>query len=295
MRMKFVIYKIKKQFWKLLLHLLLLICSAFLGCSNSLNDLQMKELIFKMPDCTFFDEENIEITRWEVEVQSVDKEMNYFVGNDTKWFKLDVPSNYPVSVTVRPLIQYSFSESCEISFYKTSGGIFPYDFDKSQNFILLSWENGFTAYLMQQLYKGDTPRKQTAEFIQSFNWKKLEEKIMEKTEAWTIKDEAFYNPWLCDIDKILDAISGKSFTATLLNNSKCKSLKLDSYINEPNAIIHSSYIPENQFIKTNGKITIETTKNNFFTYDDYCLVITGSSSKNVSTAIVNLPIFIEEL
>lgn len=296
MRMKFVIYKIEKLIRTLQLKILLLFCTIVFSCSlNSADDLQMKNVIFKLPDCTFFYNENIEITRWKIEINSINEQQKYYVSSNTLWIAIKTPFNYPVSVTATPLIKSSLNGSDEIQFFQMSGGIYPYDFDESQNFVSLTWEAGFTAYLMQQLYKSNSPKKQINTFIQTFNWKNLEKKIFEKTTT-SIKDgERFYNPWLCDIEKILSAISKKTFSTTLLNNSKCNTYIIDEKKIDISSRIFSSYIPENQFIREHNQITIKTTKTNFFMCNEQCLVLQVSSSKNVSTAIVNMPIYIEEL
>lgn len=188
---------------------------------------------------------------------------------DTKIISFHLQKNRPCSIIARPITQSNF--------FKSAGTIYPYS--KS-----ISWSGGYAASLY----------KTAGQAAQSFNW----EKLMQTLEEKALDQEAFYNPWLLDTQEILEGIAYHNFTATKLKQNQTFCLELDFEV-------FSSYVPENDFMRTSEKpyVTVKKDLPQLFVLPqspgaaalEYALLISASSAKNISLEFISMPIYIEEI
>ena len=240
---------------------------------------------------------------------------------------LKVAKNKPLSITATPITLNKNNQPVE--FFKCAGAIYPQNYEVVKNKgkfwqgnkgnVQMSWENGFSAQLMQTLYdsaaQSSYDEQMIQDFIAGFNWKKLQQYIQAQIDSFEENMQAemniqtnantqatslplFYNPWLLDMQTVLEKIAMQGFTATALNlkNSFQISLKdkIDCERSELIAVM-SSFVPENQIIQKYGTISLAKDKASLFSLDNlYGAIFTGTSAKNVSIEYVFLPIFIND-
>ncbi|MCQ2591472.1 MAG: hypothetical protein MJ188_01700 [Treponema sp.] len=193
-----------------------------------------------------------DLVKWQVSVlgQNLNKSFeivkNFQKEDAVESFELKVSKNQPVSITIQPITR-SFG-GADLNFFKPAGAIYPYDlepqnavhplFNNNRNKCLkLSWEQGFGALVMQQLYFSSAQEVflnedgTIWEYISYFNWKKLQQLVLEKIdqskETFFPQDSespiqdfsklAFYNPWQIDFQTILEAIAYRKITAGTLS------------------------------------------------------------------------------
>ena len=290
-----------------------------------------------------------ELSKWIIKIrgENVDKEIEVFAdesGGDEsnanglnesncnisgKLFSisLEVPKNKTLSITATPITLNKNNQPVE--FFKCAGAIYPQNYEVVKNKgkfwqdnkgnVQVSWENGFSAQLMQTLYdsaaQSSYDEQMIQDFIARFNWKKLQQYIQaqidsfeenmqtemhmqtnENTQATSLP--MFYNPWLLDMQTVLEKIAMQGFTATALNLKSTFQISLEDKIDcESSELIAvmSSFVPENQIIQRYGTISLAKDKASLFSLDNlYGVIFTGTSAKNVSIEYVFLPIFIND-
>ncbi len=240
---------------------------------------------------------------------------------------LEIAKNKPLSITATPITLNKNNQPVE--FFKCAGAIYPQNYEVVKNKgkfwqgnkgnVQVTWKNGFSAQLMQTLYDSTGlsgyDEEKVQDFIARFNWKKLQLYIQAQIDSFEDNMQAemniqanadtqaatlpvFYNPWLLDMQTVLEKIAMKGFTATALNlkNSFQISLK-DKLYRDNNELIAvmSSFVPENQIIQKYGTISLAKDKASLFSLDNlYGVIFTGTSAKNVSIEYVFLPIFIND-
>lgn len=266
-------------------------------------------LFFSFSGCSFFQEspdQKIQIvfpewpaeypalSCWLVEVtgESCSKTEKFFPPSDSEQLilELTVQKNHPVAVTAFPI---TFdSEGNEMSFFKCAGCVYPAEFEGKDS-VQITWENGFSAYVFQSMYKAalvaGLTENTAADFMKCMNWKKFEEALCQQTEN-EMEKGICYNPWLCDLSDIFQRISCRNFRQTYLNMAQA--FQIDC----PYENVLSSYIPENKLAGIQGKLTVAGGKcNTFLVNNKYGLIVTGESEKNLSLKLVYLPIFSEEI
>lgn len=240
---------------------------------------------------------------------------------------LEVAKNKPLSITATPITLNKNNQPVE--FFKCAGAIYPQNYEVVKNKgkfwqgnkgnVQMSWENGFSAQLMQTLYDSAAQssyyEQMIQDFIAGFNWKKMQQYIQGQIDSFEENMQAemniqtnantqatslplFYNPWLLDMQTVLEKIAMQGFTATALNlkNSFQISLKDKLYRENSESIaVISSFVPENQIIQKYGTISLAKDKASLFSLDNlYGAIFTGTSAKNVSIEYVFLPIFIND-
>ena len=146
--------------------------------------------------------------------------------------------------------------------------------------------------------------KEIQDYIASFNWKKLQQYVSSQISSYeenlsSDSELQFYNPWLLDLQTVLEKIAARNFTATALNLKSTFQIsveeKLGNGIVSGSDLILSSFVPENQIIQKYSTITLSKNKAAVFSADNlYGVIFTGSSAKNVSIEYVFLPIFIND-
>ena len=185
---------------------------------------------------------------------------------DKRHISFKIPKNQPCCIIATPITQNQF--------FKPAGTIYPY----SQK---ITWSGGYSA----QLYT-------IIPDCEQFNWEKLLETLEQK------QTEDFYNPWLLDTQQVLEGIAYRNFTATKLRLSKIICVPLDFEV-------FSSYVPENEYFQQKNQtcVTVKIGQPELFalrqssgTEDlEYGIIISATSTKNISLEVISMPIFKEDL
>ena len=185
---------------------------------------------------------------------------------DKRHISFKIPKNQPCCIIATPITQNQF--------FKPAGTIYPY----SQK---ITWSGGYSA----QLYT-------IIPDCEQFNWEKLLETLEQK------QTEDFYNPWLLDTQQVLEGIAYHNFTATKLRLSKTICVPLDFEV-------FSSYVPENEYFQQKNQtcVTVKIGQPELFalrqssgTEDlEYGIIISATSTKNISLEVISMPIFKEDL
>lgn len=240
---------------------------------------------------------------------------------------LEVAKNKPLSITATPITLNKNNQPVE--FFKCAGAIYPQNYEVVKNKgkfwqgkmgnVQMTWEKGFSAQLMQTLYdsaaQSSYDEQMIQDFIARFNWKKLQQYIQAQIDSFEDNMQAemniqtnantqatslplFYNPWLLDMQTVLEKIAMQGFTATALNLKSSFQISLNDKLHRDNSeliAVMSSFVPENQIIQKYGTISLAKDKASLFSLDNlYGLIFTGTSAKNVSIEYVFLPIFIND-
>ena len=240
---------------------------------------------------------------------------------------LEVAKNKPLSITATPITLNKNNQPVE--FFKCAGAIYPQNYEVVKNKgkfwqgnkgnVQMSWENGFSAQLMQTLYdsaaQSSYDEQMIQDFIAGFNWKKMQQYIQGQIDSFEENMQAemnmqtnadtqatslpiFYNPWLLDIQTVLEKIAMQGFTATALNLKSTFQISLKDKLYRENReliAVMSSFVLENQIIQRYGIISLAKDKESLFSLDNlYGAIFTGTSAKNVSIEYVFLPIFIND-
>lgn len=215
------------------------------------------------------------------------------VQTDENQFPLRVAKNLPSSITATPITLGP--QNSPVTFYKPAGAVYPY---VCNNNVELTWQNGYAATIFEQLYTnaekcGYSPQA-ARKYAARYNWKKLSETVETKIQKCIAdREQPFYNPWLLDTQTVLEGIAYNSFSAAKLNLT---SSNVFLYQLENGIELHSSFIPENEFIAENKAVTIKKNGFNFFSLSQtYGIIISGNSAKNVLLEYIYLPIYIEDI
>ena len=232
-----------------------------------------------------------ELAGWQIELQQA--------GNsriiDASSLSIRVPRNKPLCIIAQPLVLQSTAyKSC---FFKCAGGLYPYMYSSEQETLKLTWQGGFAATLMKSIISSGLQAGYSQEFTQQtiaqFNWERLVE-ILEENQAQ--QEPPWYNPWLLNMQQVLEGIAWHNFSATKLKMSGTLDVELEFPV-------FSSYIPENEKIReseTQGQrcVTIKKDNPSLFALDDgqfsTGILIYGTSVKNISLEFISLPIYINE-
>lgn len=221
------------------------------------------------------------LSRWKITLAKSDgTSVFYTMPNDT--IEITIQKNCPFSIQAQPITLLQNGNEC--IYFHPAGFVYP---SSSQN--KASWEQGFTAFLMERLYKNcrqnGITQGQAARYVSTFNWQKMLSVSQEKS-----------NPWLCDSGLIIKNLSEETFRASLLTPSSCYQLSLQKIYEKTGLVVLSPYIPENQKIAQSRQITI---KKDFPTLlsdvKDFGIFITYLSAKNIHIEYIYIPIYKEEI
>lgn len=278
-----------------LFNTLFLLCSfTFLSCKNISKDFETESITFKLPQVSDFIIEQSEdksfprassVFQWQIEVFSAQKSETFYTNTPTLYF--EVQKNTPLCILATPIITIS-PEDKQIIFFKPAGAIYPYsDFE-------LSWEGGFSATLMKQLFlnakENNHSQNYVDTFITSFNWKKFMETINQKSQ-----ENPFYNPWQIDSTSLLEELSYGQFKSSLLTPKGVYTIEIPEELSK-NKYIFSNYVPEIKAIFQFKKISVQKDCINSFLIDNnFLALVSCSSAKNISLTKVSLPIINLEL
>ena len=147
-------------------------------------------------------------------------------------------------------------------FFKPAGTIYPYSRK-------ITWSGGYAAHLYKIIPQST-----------NFNW----ERLLEALE----NSDPSYNPWLLDSQQLLQAIAWHNFNANKLKLSNVLIIPLDFDV-------FCSYVPENQAFRRNKSLSVIKGKPQLFALENFGLIISASSAKNISLDFISMPIFKEEL
>ena len=222
-----------------------------------------------------------ELQGWQVALREPQGPPTSPQGQGGQHISLRLPKNQPACIIATPITQNQF--------FKPAGTIYPY----SQK---ITWSGGYAAYLYTIIPDSE-----------QFNWEKLLETLEQKqNDALTQQTQApepFYNPWLLDSQEILEGIAYHNFTATKLKSSQTICIPLDFEV-------FSSYVPENEFFKQKNQtcVTVKKGQPELFILKyavpepvegqgphEWGLIISASSTKNISLEVISMPIFKEDL
>lgn len=247
-----------------------------------------------------------ELAEWLIQIEGNGIHQIYRINefNTTELFYA-VKKNQPFCVTAYPITKMENENKC--SFFKCAGGIYPYNFQKknfSKGELPLTWENGFSAFVMESLIcknsGADLSQQEILNYLSYFNWKKFQKVISEKTEEsvqkileqredTTTSLVNFYNPWQLNVYEIMENIGYRNFSVNSLKAKEIFSIPIE------NSLTLSAYIPENEIIEKYRQVVLKKNEDNWFSvYNSYGILFQGTSAKNVSTDYVLMPIYIEE-
>lgn len=288
----------------------------FCGCgfSADLSEKSVKEEIFvalpAWPPSGVFRDKYPELSRWEIDVYSCEKKERFYASGEG--FSFTANKNEPFCVTAKPVTRattcVSDEKTChyETSFFYPAGAIYPYSKNEERS-LFLTWENGFTAECMKRIIKSGNETNVSAEvlrqFVESFNWKKASKEIEKRiSDSVANDDEAIYNPWLLDSQKILEKLSERKFSASYLNLSGYDDFDLSENLDFENncanddAILFSKFVIENEYLYEKKKIKLKNGVNNYLSdCRKFEIIISVNSGKKLSKETVLLPIYFERL
>lgn len=296
----------KKDFFYFTLSFLFICSFLILSCDNLLSESKKETVSFILPDWppSYGDKRLYpELSKWVVYTTNNLEENAIIIPNssflENKIIKFEVDKNKPFFVLAQPLTKNQNNE--ENAFFYPAGAIYPYMYMQNEDDLemYLTWEDGYSAFLMYTIYQSAKKNTKTLTFVDSylasFNWKKLQttlnNKIIESVNNY--EDDTtvlFYNPWLLDYNEIKKEIALNYFSLNSFNLKNSFSLQ-----REDNKKYLSSFIPENQIIQKFGAISIKKNEDNLFSmYNSFGAIFHGSSAKNISIEYVFLPIYIED-
>ena len=221
------------------------------------------------------------LSRWKITLAKNDgTSVFYTTPNET--IEITIQKNCPFSIQAQPITLLQNGNEC--IYFHPAGFVYP---SSSQN--KASWEQGFTAFLMEGLYKNcrqnGISQGQAARYVSTFNWQKMISVSQEKS-----------NPWLCDSGLIIKNLSEETFRASLLTPSSCYQLSLQKIYEKTGLVVLSPYIPENQKIAQNGQITIKKDFPMLLSdVKEFGIFITYLSAKNIHIEYIYIPIYKEEI
>ncbi|MCR4734416.1 MAG: hypothetical protein K5829_05385 [Treponema sp.] len=288
---------------------LLLLLSLLCACS-SLTIENPDLLLVKLPDFNLNQEVSPEfprVKRWLVQIYGEDGRDSFFV--DESEFNISLRKNRLTAITAFPLTALSdCTEDIEkeVLFFSCAGAILPYcSLNKSDSVDLqLTWEDGFSAYILQRLFSGsELDKNLTADFLLKFNWNKLLDLVRSKIENSFLEFEnsdtcdgiCFYNPWLLDVENIVQKIADGTFTASCLNLKGILSfdcLNCEAVVCRGRRCPLSAFVLENTVIQAYGRLSVKKNEINLFMIDGLKgILVSGNKEKNLSVKSIYMPIF----
>lgn len=229
---------------KKILFVLILIVGTFVSsCSNLISDdCEQVEIVFPQ-----WEENFPYLCGWDVKIQNAFDSFKVFVSPGENLSFL-VKLNRPVAFVACP-VTYDAAGNMVAYFYP-AGFVYPYGecAGSDKNKVILTWNDGFTAEVMNQMFTVSKNSgylgEEVNEFIASFNWKRLMLTVQNKET-----EDEMYNPWLLERNEILNAIAYRNFKATDLNLKKSI---VKEYFLEGEFFLR--YVPVNSVYFETGKI-----------------------------------------
>ena len=234
------------------------------------------------------------LSRWKVSFQSPYESKTWYTVEKEINFK--VTKNIPCSFVFTPITILEGGN--ESSYFYPAGFIYPYSF-KGGEIQNGSWEEGFLASIMQRVIlskkESGISEENMENFLLSFNWKKaetiIEENLLESKES-----QNFYNPWLIDSQKLLENLSCKKFSSTLLNTTSVYYFSKNQLFSGKEEKFLTPFVPQNEYLQVYNQIPLK--KNCPTLIGDgkkEAFIFTVKSAKNISREFIYMPIYFEEL
>lgn len=231
-----------------------------------------------------------ELSRWKITITNHQQSFSYYTRSQI--IELETQKNFPLCILAYPITLLDDGSECQ--YFYPAGYIYPSENRGNK----LSWEQGFPAHIMKELYKcckssGASP-SEAARYVSTFNWDKALSYIDEKINK-SLNSSKFYNPWYCDMSRIMQNLSDQNFMASLLSPASCYTLSTDYLFEQTGIHILSPFIPENQSIELNHQITVK--KGMPLILSDLHKIgifVNFESAKNVLIEYIYIPIYNEE-
>lgn len=281
----------RKYYINRLFVLFAVILPLFFSCkiSTALSDSESQ--IFYLPQWPPEDNSTYPpLSRWKIIITDYCHTFSYYTSSPS--IELAVQKNFPLCILAYPITLLDDGSECQ--YFYPAGYIYPSEEGDNK----LSWEKGFPAHIMNELYKccktsGARPLE-AARYISTFNWEKVVSYIDEKIYK-SISNSKFYNPWHCDMSRIMQNLSDQNFMASLLSPSSCYNLSTDYLFEQTGLHILSPFIPENQSIEINHQITVKKgTPVILSDLHKIGIFVDFESAKNVLIEYIYIPIYNEE-
>lgn len=279
--------------------ILIVFCLIFCACSINADFPAEETLVLTLPQWPPQDplkEKYPPLSRWKIHITCAEYQKSFYTKESE--IKIQTKKNRPLCLTATP-ITYLYNQN-ECSYFKPAGYLYPAD--SSGHSPTASWEQGFLAQIMEQLFtegqKNGLTSLETEYLISTFNWKKAMDTIETKIHSDS-ENQLFYNPWLISKRALLDGIALHTFKASVFNTSATTAIEcnyLFSTLEMEGFPLLSSFIPENQKLEEKKQFTV--LKNDFILIGDankYGFFINVKSSKNISLEFIYLPIYIEDI
>ena len=269
--------------------LIIILCICLVSCNN-MWFLKQKNVTFVFPPFL----ENLEAPKvcyWKVQIvreggraMSESGENEFVVRGES--FCLNVEKNECGAILATPIVKNSIGQ--EIEFFRPAGILFCAISGGEREICDLDWYSGYTSFLLKTLFeqvdKNHHSEKEVWDYIASFNWKKMEQVILEKKSEYENKG-SFYNPWLIECASVTKAIANHNFRATLLSMKNYFEME---NLNEGK--IYSSFVPENKNIEKNCKILIKQSEVNLISdYNLNAIIVSGDSAQKAKIKYCNMP------
>lgn len=287
--------------------IILIICvftltCSFISCSLQTSPQLIESLKIDFP--TWPPEDSLQdlyppLSRWKISVYCADFKKTFYTTEN--FVEVGLYKNRPFCLIAQPITL--MQDNKESDFFKPAGFIYPWNGNET----CASWESGFLAELMLRIFKDGNENKipvvETEYTISTYNWKKanqtIEKKIKEsqntdKTKENNSKKTPFYNPWLLDSSKIPEGIVSHDFKTAYLNLQSSYSINIDF----EKCIFFSSFIPENEFLQAEGRLTVKKNEAQIICSAQYNITgiyILYNSAKKILLEFIYLPIYIEEI
>ena len=210
-------------------------------------------------------------------------------------------------------VNVKICESCKapkiISFFMPAGAVYPHC-TGTGSCQQLTWEQGFTAFVLAQILIQNNEAKVLAA---RFNWQKFNDTICKKiaasadSETLGQRDEtAFYNPWLLlgeNQKQLFDGICSMNFKASLLNLKGVYSVNVNELFygsaqaRKVGGFPLTSFVPENKIIMGKKVISAKKDSQLLVLNNDFSTgtVLKLDAKKNILQEQVFLPIINSKL
>lgn len=270
---------------------LILIVSFLSGCNLFNEDTAEETIRIQLPSWQT-EPEYPPLSRWKITLAQ-NTGIKTFHCTPGSTIKITTQKNCPFSIQALPVTLLNDGNEC--TYFHPAGFIYP-----SENPPEATWEQGYTAFIMESLYrqcqKNGFSAPESARYVSTFNWAKMNAQIQEKITKSIQDEKKFYNPWLCDTGRIIKNLCDETFRTSLLTPSNCYQISTAALQKQYGISVLSPFIPENQTISKTGQITIKK-DNPIFLSDakEFGLFISYLSAKNVQIEYIYIPIYKEEI
>lgn len=265
---------------------LTLISVLFSGCVQNSGEVE-----FILPSADFLHQCQPDLTlqAWEITATKGSTQQKTFLSPEAKSFLISPALTgdcLPLSVKATPIIKTGTYTG---QFFYPAGTVFPQDNQ-------LTWLNGFTAHLLQLFYlsaiSDGTDEQTVLSSAVRFNWGRFMKVLSEKNQTEKISD-----PWLLDIDSLLEGIFTGNLTDSFISLNNCRQVQLTILFSEPELSdfpLLLKFLPEAEKIFTGQKdfFIIQKNKPAFFIYQFNSIVsLSITQEKSLFLELNSLPIY----